>query len=51
MRVILASGSVGLAHSALLNRLPLRSRSNCFSSAAVGVATPLASAIRVSTSR
>ena len=48
MRVIFASGSLGLAHSALLSRLPLRCRSSCLSSAAVGVGTPLSCAIRVS---
>jgi hypothetical protein len=51
MRVILAAGSAGRAHAAWLSRWPLRCRSGCFSAAALGVAIPLASAIRVSSAR
>ncbi len=50
-RVILASGSLGLAHSAFEVRLPLRRRSSRLSSAAVGVAIPLSLASRASIAR
>ena len=48
---ILASGSVGLSHSALDSFLPLRSRSSRIRSSAVGVSMPLSLAMRFSISR
>ena len=48
---IRASGSVGLSHSVLDSRLPLRARSSRIRSSAVGVSMPLSLAIRTSRSQ